>query len=254
MTDTLYTVQRTALRNAFAAMTGADPARFDDDCVAVTERPDPPLWPFAGMVVTFGVGTVASFEQRYVDWARKHVPDSRDSAAYWMLLLQQHAKQQGQDIHGMPPLIGWALADPPSMAAPPDSYRLERVDAAWMKEWQAKDVFTNALGWAAQAHRTFRNKFAYVLFDAAGEPAAVAGAFDSAGPTEIGVDVAEAHRGRGLARIVVSATARAILDAGETPYYACTPVNIRSQHTALASGFRPVCSVAIAVPGGMGLA
>jgi hypothetical protein len=254
MAERIFNTQRNALRDAFARMTGADTALFDEDHVTITARPEPPLWPFAGMVVTFGVGTVASFEERYLDWAREHVHDHRDHALYSLLALAAASKQRGDQIHGVPPLMGWALAEVPSIPAPPDGYRLERVDSAWMKEWQTKDLFTNALGQSTQIHRTFRNKFAYRLLDASGEPAAVAGAFDSAGPLEIGVDVAVAHRNRGLAAIVVSATARGIIDEGATPYYACTVTNIRSQHTALASGFRPVCSVATAVPAGMGLA
>jgi len=254
MSDQLYNEQRNALREAFARMTGADPARFDEDGVTITARPEPPLWPFAGMVVTFGVGTVASFDEPYLEWARANVHDDRDHAAYSLFALAAAWRERGEELHAMPPLMGWALAERPQQIAPRGGYRLERADAAWMKDWQAKDLFTNALGQSVQAHRTFRNKFAYVLFDASGEPAAVAGAYDSAGPIEIGVDVAAAHRGRSLAPVVVRASARGIVDEGATPYYACSVTNIRSQGTALASGFRPACSAAIAVPGGMGLA
>jgi hypothetical protein len=52
----------------------------------------------------------------------------------------------------------------------------------------------------------------------------------------------------------VTAAAHATIDEGATPYYACTVTNIQSQRMALASGFRHVCSVATAVPAGMGLA
>jgi hypothetical protein len=254
MTNALYNAQRNALRDAFARMTGADLAAFDEDRVTITTRPEPPLWPFVAMVVTFGTGTVASFEPRFLERAEANVIRDREHSVYAPLALARTWKRPGEDLHGIPPMMGWAPAERRPPPTHPDGYRLERVDSEWMKEWQPRNIFPNALGQPAQQHRTFRNKFAFVLFDKSGEPAAVAGAFDSAGPTEIGVDVAAAHRGRGLAPIVVTAAARAIIDENATPYYACSVTNIPSQHTALASGFRPVCSVATAVPAGMGLA
>jgi RimJ/RimL family protein N-acetyltransferase len=167
--------------------------------------------------------------------------------------LAREAHDRGEGHSPMPPMMGWALAHDPPEPEVPGGYNLERVDQDWMNEWQAKGLFDNALGLPVQAHRRFRNKFAFVAFDASGEPAAVAGAYDSAGPLEIGVDVAPAHQGRGLAPLVVTATTRDILAEGATPYYACAVTNIRSQRTALASGFLPACSVAVAMPSDMGL-
>ena len=101
-----------------------------------------------------------------------------------------------------------------------------------------------------QAHRRFRNQYAFAALDSTGEPAAVAGVYDTQGLTEIGVDVRPEHQGRGLARLVVSAAARSILDAGGAAYYGCAVTNIRSQRTALAAGFVPVCWDAIAIAAG----
>jgi len=79
--------------------------------------------------------------------------------------------------------------------------------------------------------------------------AAVAGAWDdSAGVSEIGVDVARDYRGRGLAPVVVTGLARLIADAGNVPTYYCAPTNIRSHRNAIASGFTPVASAARATP------
>ena len=252
MTTDLYAAQNAALRRAFASLTASDPEAFTREALTVTARPEPSYFPFIAMIVGFGTGTVACFESRYVDWAKDNAPTEHDRAGYMVIALASEAKRRGEELSPFPPMLGWALARDRKIDAP-TGYRLLRMEAGWMNEWQAKDIFTNALGSSPQAHRRFRNRFAYVLFDNSDQPVAAAGAYDSVGRLEIGVDVLPSHQGRGLAPIVVSATAHAIVDAGETPYYGCTVTNIRSQRTALASGFLPACSVAVAMPAGVGL-
>lgn len=149
-------------------------------------------------------------------------------------------------------MMGWALGREPVVPAAPAGYRVERVEKVWMDGWQPKNLFRNALGDAAEAHRGFRNQYAFAAFDAGGAPAAIAGVYDTAGLSEIGVDVRPEHQRRGLAPLVVSAAANAILDAGGVPYYGCAVMNIRSQRTALASGFIPACWDAIAMAVGVG--
>ncbi|MPZ98080.1 MAG: GNAT family N-acetyltransferase [Dehalococcoidia bacterium] len=56
---------------------------------------------------------------------------------------------------------------------------------------------------------------------------------------EIGVDVASGFRGRGVGAAVVSAVARALLDAGVVPHYATRPENLNSMRTAGRAGFYP---------------
>ena len=79
---------------------------------------------------------------------------------------------------------------------------------------------------------------------------AVAGAFDTHGMLEIGVDVVRSHRGQRLATLVVSAMAREIMRRGEVPFYGCGATNIRSQRTAESCGFRIVCADAVVWPEG----
>lgn len=100
--------------------------------------------------------------------------------------------------------------------------------------------FENGVGHAGQDGREFRNRFALALYDAGGEIAAIAGAFDTYGMSEIGVDVVRDHRGEGLGRLVVSKMAREIMRRDEVPFYGCAPTNIRSQRTAASSGFQIV--------------
>lgn len=247
----LHSEQTIALQKSFAHLTGVDISAFNKPGVTVTTRPEPSYWPFAAMIVGFGRGAVACFAGEYADWAREHAPKDIDRAAYTVLALGAEAARRGTPIQPMPAMLGWALSELPSANGQPAGLELRRVDTAWMNEWQSRDLFQNALGASAQEHRRFRNQFAHVLF-ADGEPVAAAGAYDSAGPLEIGVDVKDEMRGRGLAPVVVRATARAIVEADRTPYYNCTVTNVASQRTALASGFLPACWLSIAMPAGMG--
>jgi hypothetical protein len=241
-----------SVRRAIAAQAGCDLAAFSREELTVVRRPEPPLWPFTAMVATFGTGTVVSVVDAFFDWARALNPPKHYHALSLSGALANEARSRGVLLEPWPPALGWALAQPPSVGVVPRGYELRRTEKDWMSEWQLRGGFENACGQPAQAHRTWRNLFAFALFDSDGSPAAVAGVFDTAGLWEIGVDVARVHRGRGLASTVVAAAARSILDAGETPYYACGVGNIRSQRSALATGFIPACAVAFVVEAGLG--
>jgi FR47-like protein len=71
---------------------------------------------------------------------------------------------------------------------------------------------------------------------------AVAGAFETYGMLEIGIDVAREHRSRGLGRLAVSTLTQEIMRRGGVPFYGCGPTNIRSHLTAQSSGFRAVAA------------
>lgn len=62
---------------------------------------------------------------------------------------------------------------------------------------------------------------------------------DSATLWQIGIAIAEEHRGRGLGRALTGRAAREILDRGAVPYYGTTAVNVWSMRTAISCGFYP---------------
>jgi hypothetical protein len=254
VTNEFFSAQVQAMKERFASVTGTGTAMFEREEVIVTARPEPAEWPFTMMIVSFGLGAVVCLEERFVEWARQHQPGGRDEAFFLGYALEREARERGEALNAGPPILGWALSSKPTAPTVPDGYRLEHVDGTWMKEWQAKGLFTNALGLPEQAHRTFRNQFAAVLMDDEGEPAAIAGAYDTAGLLEIGVDVRREHRGRGVAAVTVSAVAGKILERGATPFYECAVTNIRSQRTALSCGFVPVCTTALVYQAGLGMA
>jgi RimJ/RimL family protein N-acetyltransferase len=152
------------------------------------------------------------------------------------------ASRAGREASAGPISLVFALSEPPRPPATPEGLDLRRVDRDWMNAEQHSGRFPNAVGSPERAARAERNVFALGLFDGAGEPVAVAGVFETLGLHEIGVDVVPASQGRGLAPIVVTAAAHAILELDAAPMYACAATNTRSQRTAIASGFLPVAS------------
>ncbi|GAA3868336.1 GNAT family N-acetyltransferase [Tessaracoccus defluvii] len=60
---------------------------------------------------------------------------------------------------------------------------------------------------------------------------------DGAAVADIGVITAPTHRGRGLGRAVVRATARHILGEGLSPLYRCQATNVASAATGRGAGF-----------------
>lgn len=205
------------------------------------------------MAVDFGSGLVVCVEDAFRLWADEHVPRDPHRGIYASIPLTAEAKSRGIELHPSPPLISWALSTLDAGEATPAGYTLRRVDKAWMDAWQPRNVFTNALGLAVQAHRYYRNQFAYVAFDGSDEPVAAAGVFDTAGLSEIGVDVATHDRGHGLSIACVKAAVADLHAEGRTPFYACEVRNVKSQHTALSSGFLPVCACSVVMEAGLGL-
>jgi len=123
----------------------------------------------------------------------------------------------------------------------PPGYSIKPVEREWMALHRPSNVFDNALGEPDELDRVEKTTRGFAALDSAGEPAAVAGWWhDEHGRDEIGVDVRRDARGLGLAKVVVIAASRAIVEAGGAPFYSCGATNIRSHRNALACGFLPV--------------
>ena len=237
-----FQAQAEAIRNAFAAGLQIDVTTLDLDALTVADLPDPPPWPYLGMVVTFGTGVVVSIDAAYRDFVVELEAEPHDSAAWpgYLGKIVAEARTRDVEVAASPSAILLALSERPEQPAIPDGLELRRVDRTWMNAEQQSDRFPNGVGQVGRAARAERNRSAMVLFDERGEPLAVGGLTETLGLPEIGVDVVSSAQGRGLAPIVVAAAARAALEEGGTPLYACAATNIRSQRTALASGFLPI--------------
>lgn len=243
MKSDLFAHYAALTREAFAQSLNCDVGAFENNSLTVVERrPDTPWYTI--LAATFGTGTVLSVDPAYVEFVKASAPE-RHYSAMRPAFLQQVVKEgvrRGEKLAFSAPSLCFTLCEEPPRLPPPDGLTFTREEPAWMNDPENGRRFENGAGAPASGGREFRNRFALVLRDTGDEIAAVAGAFDTHGMLEIGIDVVRAYRGRGLATLAVSTLAHAIIDEGKTPFYGCSPTNIRSQRTAAACGFRIVCS------------
>jgi GNAT superfamily N-acetyltransferase len=242
MTD-LFQSQARAAREAYAAGLHVPLDALDNGQLTIIDRPEHAVWATA-LAVTFGTGTVLSIDPAYRQFVEDHLPEKhyRAMSGSFLQSITAEGERRGVKLLWFPPSLCFVLASQPPDLPVPAGFELCEHDSAWMSAEQANQRFENGVGEPGRDGREFRNKFALALYDERGEAAAVAGAFDTYGMHEIGVDVVRGHRGKGLGRLVVSAMAREILRRGDVPFYGCAATNIRSQRTAASCGFQIVCA------------
>lgn len=245
----LFARSRETVRSTFAKGMGVEPDAFETSALTIVDRPVATPW-YTAMAATFGNGTVIAVDPAYRELVEQRQPAPHYRVHYpeFLYTLVEEGARRGETLAASSPGVLWALGSLPAEPTGRDGLELRTVDADWMATEMPNRRFENGIGLPGVAGRDFRNRFASVLFDAGGEPVAVAGAFDNFGLLEIGVDVVREHRGNGLGPLVVAAVTREIVAAGDTPFYGCAATNIRSQHTALACGFIPVASDAFVFP------
>lgn len=228
---------------------GCDPALFGREELFILPRHDPPAWAFTVMLCTFGTGTVVAVDPDYLEFVRREPPKKHFRAfneAFLGRVVAEGARR-GVRLSIHTGAIGYALSRVPGIE-PMAGIHFEFAGPEWMVGERPSGVFHNALGGPSEDYRDRQYRFAILARTADGALAAVAGVFDTTGLHEIGVDVVREFRGRGLANAVVARATVAIVESGETPFYSCGVTNIRSQRTALANGFLPVCSMGYVAP------
>lgn len=235
------------IRETEAADLGCAVADFDRNELVVVPRPEKVLYPeYAAMVVSFGTGTVVSVEAPYVDWVRANPPGKHWYAYNWHFLsrLAMEIEGRGAKTVGRSVALGFAPAEEPRPQSLAAGFGLATRDRAWMEGWRKAAQFDNSIGDADEDDWFDRLAIGFVALTPEGEPAALATAADDAnGRMEIGLDVRRPWRGQGLARPLVLAVTRWILDQGAVPYYTCGGANVRSHLVAESCGFRPLWTV-----------
>jgi hypothetical protein len=249
MAENLFPHYAAATRDAFARGLRCSLDDFEGERLTVVERPPEAVWATL-MGVSFGTGTVLSVDPAYREFVEANPPEKhyRAMSAGFLKALADEGERRGEKLNFFTPSLCFAVATTPPDLPVPRGFELREHDAAWMNAEQANRRFENGVGEPGRDGREFRNSFALAIYDGRGEPAAVAGAFDTHGMLEIGVDVVRNHRGAGLGRLVVSAMTREIMRRGRVPFYGCAPSNIRSHRTAESCGFRIVCVDAFVGP------
>lgn len=249
MPGDVFSEQRAKIAAGMAREVGCVPATFEVEDFTVVPRPEPPAWPYTVMLCTFGTGTVLGVDPEYLEFVRERRPKQHFRAfteSFLAPILAEGARR-GTKLSAHTGAIGYALATAPQVS-PHMGFHFEQAGPDWMTAERATGVFHNALGHPPDDYRDKQYRSAILARARTGELAAVAGVFESSGLHEIGVDVARSFRGHGLANAVVARAIAAIFESGETPFYSCGVTNIRSQRTALANGFLPVCSMGYVSP------
>lgn len=244
MTTALFREQAAALLKGAALDLGCEPRALYSHALTIVSRPKVQRRPFVALAVDSGLGTVLSVEPSLMEWARANVPDGNHSQALQMFFiadLERRAAEggfAGAKAHGTG--LSFALSELVTAPELPEGLRLREMPLSWMEAQRSSNVFDNALGEAEDKERFGRTRTAFAVLTANDEPLAIAGVCNYGwGREEVGVDVRREVRGHGLAKVVVIAAIRSILDTGHLPYYSCGATNVRSHNNAIACGFRP---------------
>jgi RimJ/RimL family protein N-acetyltransferase len=242
----LFQQQEKLIRAAYAQGLNGKPDAFEGDGLTIVERPEQ-NWGYAVNGTTFARGTLVAVAPQLLAFAGAEAPGQHCEAtqAPYLVRLRDEAKRLGlgDSLQWWSGAICWGLARVPEAPQLPTGLRFEEVDAAWLNARIPEGRFENGAGPSnGGGGRAFRNKYGIAVKDSQDQVVALAGVFDTYGMEEVGIDVVPGMQGSGLGRAAVAAATRAILDRGQVPFYGCAPNNIRSQRTALSTGFLPVCS------------
>jgi hypothetical protein len=248
MSSELFPKYAQATRDAVAKAFNVPAYEFDKEQLVFVDRQDSN--PASTLIAfTFGTGTVISIDPGYRQFAEANAPAKhyRAMSAPFLRSIAEEGKKRGEELQFNAPGLGFTIGKEPPDVPLPAGFECREHDAGWMEAEQQNHRFENGVGEPGEG-REVSNRFALAFYDASGVLAAVAGAFDTYGMLEIGIDVVRPYRGQGFGRLAVSTLAREIMRRGEIPFYSCAATNIRSHMTAESSGFRPIVSRASVSP------
>lgn len=259
MVTTLYTESSAALREVLAAQMGCTVEDYRSHQLAVVSRPADSREPHLVLVTTMGAGSVVSVrDSRLADWAREHAPArNRNQQIFLPSFLEgmaARARELGHEAAKSHSASGGCvLAELLAPLPLPPWYALREIGVEEQARLRAGGQFDNALGEPDELRRIAAARTAFVVECPDGEVAAVAGIWDQyPGTDEIGLDVAPAHRGKGLAAVLTVHATRWIREQGRWPIYTYGFTNVRSMNNALRCGYRPLWFLsAVYVPADM---
>lgn len=250
MTESLLRVSSAAFKAAFAASLGCAPSSFDAPGLTIVQRPPGSLEPHLAIMAECGVGSVVSVrDPRLGGWAAR-----QELEAHFRIFLPSflegmvaHARELGySNVRSHSPGMGMVLASEMPPPSTPADLSLVEIDRGRQEDLRATGEFGNALGEPGEREKIDRFRTAFALFAPDGTVAGVTGIWELyPGIDEIGVDVASAYRGRGLAKILTLTATREIRGRGVWPVYTFGVSNLRSQNNGLACGFRPLWLITV---------
>ncbi len=117
-------------------------------------------------------------------------------------------------------------------------YKLKWMNSEEIEAFREKNTFHNALAYS----KTQPDRIAVAAMDD-GKIAGIAGASeDGANLWQIGIDVNEDYRGKGLAVYLVTLLKKKIMELGKVPFYGTSESHTISRRVAVRSGFMPAWS------------
>jgi GNAT superfamily N-acetyltransferase len=247
-TDTSHDAVRRLIRTVLAASCACQPRDLLDTGVTFVEaRPvagrmrfPMPAKPLA--IVTMGAGVVVSAHAERLPWLRATLATlERDAifSARTIGALSRFVGRDGQELLG--PALKYACAPGDlRLVTTPDGITIELVAADRIARLYRYAGFGNALSYPQGRTENPRPDMVAAVATHAGTVVGIAGASaDAEELWQIGIDVQEPMRGRGIGRALVGRLTRAVLDAGKIPYYTTAAANIGSRAIAASLGYWP---------------
>jgi GNAT superfamily N-acetyltransferase len=241
----LFTESAVAFKATFASQLGCDPAAFESNALTIVKRPADSREQHLAIVATCGTGSVLSVKDtRLADWAREQPLEThfRIFLPSFLEGMAAHARGLGYDgARSHSPSEGMVLAEdlpPPGL---PAGYRIADLPPAEQQRLRPDREFENALAEPGETAKIASIRIAFAAYAPDGAVAGVAGVWDQyPGIDEIGLDVARAHRGLGLAGALTIHATRWIRAQRQWPIYTYGVTNVRSMNNGLSAGYRPL--------------
>lgn len=245
MTGPLLRQAGEAFKHTFAAQLGCEPEAFESNALTIVERPEDSREQQLGIVATCGTGSVLSVKDpRLGAWAREQPLEAhyRIFLPSFLEGMAARARELGYGgARSHSPSEGMVLAADLSPRALPPGYGIAELPLAEQERLRPGREFENALAEPGEDAKIASMRIAFGAYAPDGALAGVAGVWEQyPGTDEIGLDVARAHRGQGLATALTIHATRWVRANGRWPIYTYGITNVRSMNNGLSAGYRPL--------------
>jgi len=190
-------------------------------------------------IATMGQGVVISCSAPRLEWVKANLTRMKRDEVFsspTISLLNSILKEQGQSMVG--PNLKFACDENSLRSGERRSgVAIEVLDEKRVPDLYELAGFNNALGYHTQ---TERPDVLACVARVNGQIVGIAGASaDCATMWQVGVDVVDSYRGRGIGRVLVGELTRAVLGVGRIPYYSAALSNVPSLALAVSVGYWP---------------
>jgi GNAT superfamily N-acetyltransferase len=198
-----------------------------------------PQGPKVLTIATMGTGTVVSCDASRLDWARTALGGltcDQIFASETVAALSARIARDGQVLAG--PDLKFACIEEELRATPalPTSVELEVLEGRAVADLYRHPGFRHALSYRTEGPRP---DIVAAIARAEGEVVGIAGASaDCEAMWQIGVDVVDGQRRRGIGRAIVSRVTAEVLARGRFPHYSTLVSSLSSSRLALSVAYR----------------